>query len=197
MRTLATSTLLAVLGATLALAGCSKDDKEAAGQPAPGGSAEPVAKIDREPAANAAPPASADHFAAAMMASYETCRSLLASDTTEGIADCSAGIARAAKGAHATAPEAAHEPMSAVVKAAEALAAAPADDIETVRLGFGELSKSVVAMLDSAPEVAATYHVFECPMAKGYQRWVQPGAELANPYMGSSMLSCGSEIESE
>ena len=196
MRTLLNSTLLAVLGATLALAGCSKDDKEAIGQPAASASEDQAAKVDPAPTVKAVP-AAAEHFAAVMMSSYEKCRSLLASDTTEGIDDCTAGMIEAAKGAHTKAPEAAHEPIGAVVKAAEALAAAPADDIEAVRLGFGELSKDLIAMLDSAPEVAATYHVFECPMAKGYQRWAQPDAELANPYMGSSMLTCGSEVQRE
>jgi threonine/homoserine/homoserine lactone efflux protein len=38
------------------------------------------------------------------------------------------------------------------------------------------------------------YHVFECPMAKGYKRWVQPTDELENPYMGQEMLTCGSEV---
>lgn len=193
MRTLLNTTLLAALGATLAVAGCSKEDK--AVKETPVVEDKSGAKAEPEPTAKSVPPVSADHFAAVIMISYEKCRSLLASDTTEGIDDCTTGITEAAKAAHAKAPEAAHGAISEVEKAAEALAAAPADDIEAVRLSFGELSKAVIAMLDAAPEVAETYHTFECPMAKGFQRWVQPDAELANPYMGSSMLTCGSEVK--
>ena len=192
MRTLFNRTLLAVLGLTLALGGCSKEDKTAEDKQATNDQA--PAKVDPEPAAKADPPAGAASFAAAIMTSYEKCRSRLASDTTEGIDSCTAGIIEAAKGAHASAPEAAHEPIGAVEKAAAALAAAPGDDIAAVRQSFGELSKSVIAMLEAAPEVADSYHIFECPMVKGYGRWAQPDAELANPYMGSSMLTCGSEI---
>jgi hypothetical protein len=193
MTILLNRTLLAVLGVTLALGGCSKEDKSAQDKQAANGQV--PAKVDPEPRGKADPPAGAEHFASVIMISYEKCRSLLASDTTEGIDSCTAGIIAAAGGAHARAPEAAHEPIAAVEKAAEALAAAPADDIEAVRKSFGELSKSVMAMLQAAPEVAAHYHIFECPMAKGYGRWAQPDSELANPYMGSSMLTCGSEIK--
>jgi hypothetical protein len=31
-------------------------------------------------------------------------------------------------------------------------------------------------------------------MAKGYKRWAQPEAKLANPYMGAKMLECGTEV---
>lgn len=44
-------------------------------------------------------------------------------------------------------------------------------------------------------------HVFECPMtgdsfpgAPPKARWVQEGAEARNPYLGSAMLNCGSEV---
>ena len=37
-------------------------------------------------------------------------------------------------------------------------------------------------------------YAFECPMAKGYQKWVQTTPNLQNPYFGSEMLSCGVSI---
>ena len=128
------------------------------------------------------------------MTSYEECRALLAADKTEGIAECANGIIAASKTAHAEAPEAAHEHIGSLVKAAEALAGTKAGDIEALRLRFGGVSEPVVAMLTAAPDTGKNYHVFECPMAKGYQRWAQPGATLENPYMGAKMLSCGMEV---
>lgn len=132
-------------------------------------------------------------FAAGMMNAYETCRSLLASDKSE-LADCAAGIVTASKSAHKDAPEAAHEHISKMVSAAEAMAEIASDDIEAVRLGFGDVSEATVAMLTAAPEAAKSYHLFECTMAKGYQKWAQPGKKLENPYMGTKMLSCGEEV---
>ena len=185
---------MALLGAALSFSACSKDENKDT-------SKEPTTSPDKDTEKTATPaPAKAGdsdtdgHFAKGMMDSYETCRTLLAADKTEGIGDCAKGIVDASKTSHADAPEAAHEHIGAVVKAAEALAAAPTDDIEKLRLSFGDLSKSIVAMLGAAPEAAKEYHVFECPMAKGYKRWAQPTAEMGNPYMGTKMLSCGSEV---
>ena len=189
-------TLLALLGAGLSFSACSKDEKkvpsivEAAASPVK----------DTAVASENAPARAMDdaevvgHFAKEMMDAYETCRNLLAVDKTEGIADCAKGIMDASKMSHADAPEAAHEHINAVMKAAKALAAAPTEDIEKLRLSFGELSKSIVAMLGAAPAAAKGYHVFECPMAKGYKRWAQPTVEMGNPYMGTKMSTCGAEV---
>ncbi len=161
----------------LMLAACSKDESKQA------------------PPTEEAPKNGADsRFAAGMMKSYEVCRSLLANDKSEGIAECATGIVEASKAALAGAPEAAQGHIGSLVKAAEALAKAPAEDIAAQRLSFGDVSEATVAMLTAAPDAAKGYHVFECPMAKGYKRWAQPGPALENPYMGASMLSCGSAV---
>ena len=193
MHKFTTSLIVALASTALGFAACSKEEKETAPTPtAPTGSKKApaetpsVAPTDK-PAANAS-------FAKGMMDSYEVCRALLAGDSTEGIAECANGIVAASKTSHGAAPEAAHTHIAALEKAALALAAAPADDIAATRLAFGVVSESVVALLMSAPEAAKDYHLFECPMAKGYKRWAQPGAELQNPYMGAKMLSCGSEV---
>ncbi len=147
-----------------------------------------------ESIAKAAAASTDTSFAAGMMTSYEECRALLAADTSEGVSNCAMAIVEASRSAHVKAPKAAHEPIGSVVKAAEALATLGTDDIEAQRLGFGELSRATVAMLTAAPVVAKNYHLFECPMAKGYKRWAQPGATLENPYMGKKMLTCGTEV---
>jgi hypothetical protein len=84
--------------------------------------------------------------------------------------------------------------MTTIASAATKMAEMSADELDPLRLVYGDVSKSVVALLTATPEVAAKYHVFECPMAKGYKRWAQPQAKLANPYMGTAMLECGSEV---
>jgi len=198
MHKFTTPLLIALASTALGFAACSKEEKEAAPSPtAPTGSKKApaetpsVAPTDTPPTEKSAATAS---YAKGMMDSYEVCRALLAGDSTEGIVDCANGIVTASKTSHGAAPEAAHTHIGSLEKAALALAAAPADDIAATRLAFGVVSESVVALLMSSPEAAKDYHLFECPMAKGYKRWAQPGAELQNPYMGAKMLSCGAEV---
>ena len=65
-------------------------------------------------------------------------------------------------------------------------------DAEAVRTAFGETSRPLVAVLAAAPSLSKGMYVFECPMASGYQKWIQTDSEISNPYMGSRMLTCGS-----
>ncbi len=195
MSTIPTPLLSLIIATSFSFAACSKDEAKTDPDPKPTPTAEVKPETKTAPETKPTEAAIDDKsFAAGMMSSYEECRALLAADKTEGIADCANGIVAASKTAQADAPEAATAHIGTVVKAAEALASAKADDIEAVRLSFGGVSESVVAMLTAAPSAAKSYHVFECPMAKGYKRWAQPGATLENPYMGAKMLSCGMEV---
>jgi hypothetical protein len=164
---------------------------------------EPAAKTEAtetEPAPTEETPAPEEttdgdqSFARGLMSSYEECRALLAADKGEGVSACATAMVSAAKEAAAGAPEGAKEALKEVGTAAQALAKASADDLAGLRLAYGEVSKPIVAVLTAAPEAAKHYHLFECPMAKGYKRWAQPEKKMANPYMGTSMLECGTEI---
>ncbi len=198
MKSIAKTLIPLTFAAAFSLAACNKDEAKTEASPTPPAAAEKVNAEDK-PAGETEPKptqaASTDtSFAAGMMKSYETCRALLAADKTEGISECASGILEAAKSAQGAAPESAQEHVLAMATAADALSKLKADDIEALRISFGELSKATVAMLTASPKAAKNYHLFECPMAKGYQRWAQPGAELENPYMGARMLTCGSEV---
>lgn len=169
--------IIAVLA--VGVAACSKG--ESSNAPAPS----PPAKVEPGSPAPTPPTTAADPIAS-VMEPYELCRALLAADRLEGVGACAADLQRAGN-AGADQPD-----MRAIATAAGALAAA--SELDAARLAFGEVSKGVVALLSSSPGAAAAYHVFECPMAKGFKQWVQPSAELANPYMGTAMLTCGSEV---
>lgn len=201
------SRLLAVLvfGGAVALAGCKKEEnKDEGATSAEQGSAKTEASGDEatgEPAGDPAAGANegeADDDAVAAVKSvmdpYERCRALLAGDTAEGIDSCAQDIAKAAEAGAGDVSEGAKKPMADLATAAQELAGAPKDDLAAVRLAFGDVSKAAVALLSAAPSAAVDYHVFECPMAKGYKRWAQTSAEMANPYMGEKMLQCGSEV---
>ncbi len=134
----------------------------------------------------------------AIMKPYEGCREQLAADQTD-LARCAADLKAA------TSKVGDLEVAKKMAAAANALAAAPTDDIEKQRLAFGEVSRLIEVMLTKTPAAAAQYNMYECPMAKGFKRWAQPihsgparsdtpSNSMANPYMGAKMLSCGSPV---
>jgi membrane fusion protein, copper/silver efflux system len=120
----------------------------------------------------------------ATLAAYEHARALLAADKLEGLADAAREIETGAKkgdGHH----------YSEIASSAAKLATAT--DIESARASFADVSKHLIALLAADPSLARGQHVFECPMVKGYNKWVQPTEDLQNPYMGKRMLACGGE----
>jgi hypothetical protein len=99
--------------------------------------------------------------------------------------------------AAASAADASAEPRrthyGAMSVAAARLREAPRDDAVEARRSYGEVSRHLVAMVHAEPELGRGLSVFECPMAVGYRKWVQrgEGGTLSNPYMGTSMPTCG------
>lgn len=146
--------------------------------------------------ADAAAPASAPVLAApppgtaaSVLDTYEQMRVLLASDSV-------AGIVVLAQRLGADAARVSLEPDRAgareVVTATAALTAANTTvDLVKARLAFGEISRGVVALIAADPTLQGGRFLFSCPMAPGYQRWVQTAPRMANPYMGLRMLLCG------
>jgi Cu(I)/Ag(I) efflux system membrane fusion protein len=125
---------------------------------------------------------------------YEGIRKGLAADETKGVAEAAKKIAAGASGAETSASDALKPKLGALAKAATALADEKGD-IEAVRLAFGELSKALVDVLTTDDALRKDLHLFECPMAKGYKKWVQPNDKLENPYMGKKMLTCGGKTD--
>lgn len=136
-------------------------------------------------------PAAVQQFAPALDA-YEQMRAALAADRSTGIAEAAKKV-KATAGSLAASVDPTLQPhLNHIVQAAEPLVTPPAD-IEQVRLRFGDLSRHFVLLLGAAPDLAGSRHVMECPMAKGYRKWVQNDATVDNPYMGGRMLRCGFE----
>ena len=74
-----------------------------------------------------------------------------------------------------------------VAKQAEALA--KAKDLKAAREAFKPLSTSLVKYLADNKAGKGVYHEGYCPMVKS--SWLQKETEVRNPYMGKSMLTCG------
>ena len=123
----------------------------------------------------AAPAAAA--VADGLAAPYLHIQLALANDSVEGIAEAAETMAEEAASMG--------DPARAIAAAARALAAAP--DLKTARAVFGPLSDALIAY---GGEVGfGELRVAYCPMAR--KSWVQKGAEILNPFHGSSMLNCG------
>jgi Cu(I)/Ag(I) efflux system membrane fusion protein len=125
------------------------------------------------------------------LGSYEKVRAQLAADQIEPIAGPAGELAGAATGAAAKAPANLRAPLQKLGETASYLEQMPKDDASAVRKAFGEVSQALIGLLTAEPALQKGLHVFECPMAQGYKQWVQPNEKLENPYMGKSMLECG------
>ncbi len=177
-----------IIAAAFAFSACSKKDdgKDKPTTKAPAKSAK-TAKTSK--ATTKAPPTGND--IAGVMKAYEAIRAALADDKADVAAHAKA-LADAAKSAKVG--DAGKPALASLATAAQSLASADKADIAAVRKSYGEVSKAAVALMSALPAEAKKYHVFECPMAKGYKRWIQSDKELKNPYMGKKMLACGSEV---
>lgn len=159
------------------------------------------------PATKAAPPALSPvalapptlEYVRAAFAAYDGVRALLAEDTLEGLRTRSEEIAAALTAAAqvaAQAPVDVAECLGEGVGAAQLLGAAAT--LEAARERFSALSLYLVALAAADPRLQEGYHIFECPMFKdGFNKWFQRPEDLANPYMGTRMPSCGSASQWE
>ena len=122
---------------------------------------------------------------------YEALRARLAADAVADVPALAERLERAATGMARAAP-ASLQPR-AVALGASARLLRETKELEKLREAFGEVSRQLVSILVIEPSLRRGRHVFECPMARGYKKWIQTSSKLSNPYMGKAMLECGAE----
>lgn len=131
-------------------------------------------------------------------AGYEQLRAALARDELRAVPEVAPALAATLEEAltrDPATPASLKQALEASIAAAKKL---PLEaDLEAARRLFGEVSQGLVQAAMEDPRVAAGWSLFECPMADGYKRWLQPEAQMANPYMGRRMLKCGSTLSLE
>lgn len=128
-----------------------------------------------------------------VLAAYEELRDALAGDRLSDVSTIATRIEQTTIKAKQNAPSDIKSHLEKMETTAVKLkTGGSADDL---RLLFGDLSRSVVSVLSTHSTLARGRHIFQCPMAQGYQKWVQTSEKLENPYMGGKMLSCGSTSE--
>lgn len=125
------------------------------------------------------------------LASYENIRAKLAKDDL-AIAEDATTLEASATAASALTSADGQAVLSALATAAKALKRMSTSDADALRKSFGEVSRHVVALITAVPALAQGRFVFSCPMAQGFEKWVQTKPQIDNPYMGKKMLTCGS-----
>lgn len=173
---------LPMLFVALLVAGCGEATKAPAPAPAV------------RPPKSALPPVTHDELRG-LFASYERAREALAADRTnvlaeegERMAKHLEGIARALPATDGTVPW-----FEASATRVRALAGFRS--VDDARARFQDVSAVVVTLASTNPSVRDGLYVFECPMVSGFNKWLQPTPDLANPYMGTSMLACGTSSD--
>lgn len=139
----------------------------------------------------AAPSAAAVKTVAAAVTSYNAVRKALAADDLAAAKRAAPDVAGKATGA-ATAYPAARSQFADMANAA--LAVSNAADIKAARVAFGNVSKSFITAVAMDKTFQTGLVCYRCPMAKTYQKWLQPGDEMGNPYWGAEMLKCGGKV---
>jgi hypothetical protein len=122
---------------------------------------------------------------------YEALRAQLAADAVAEVPALSERLEKGATDMARNSP-ASLQPR-AVALSASARLLRETKELPKLREAFGEVSRQLVSILVIEPSLRKGRHVFECPMAQGYKKWIQTTTKLSNPYMGKAMLECGAE----
>lgn len=172
-------------------------ERAAGGESAPGhvhgaapGSAAPEVALPRV----ALSPATLSSIEVAYSA-YEDVRKALASDSMDGVAPAATRAEHALHAAAQSLKDAPRVTETLHSGAAAAKRLAGDREIEAARKSFGELSRALISIATADERLASGKHFFSCPMAKPYDRWLQPSERMENPYMGPKMLQCGSAVD--
>jgi hypothetical protein len=163
----------AAIGAASFWIGCSKSQKAPPKSNLP---AESAARIDDT------------------VAAYDVVRGALAEDRGD-VRIPATKLADAARLASESAPDGVRKALEELSSAAKRLARLDGTDLSAARESFGDVSRALISVLSSEPSLQQGRHVYECPMARGYTKWVQVSEGVSNPYMGSKMLQCGTEAD--
>ncbi len=105
----------------------------------------------------------------------------LAKDSVKGVDEHAGAIAKAVQGDEMK--------MLSPDVAKQAQTLAKAKDLKAAREAFKPLSASLVKYLADNKAGKGVYHEAHCPMVKA--SWLQTEKTVVNPYMGKSMLTCG------
>ena len=82
-----------------------------------------------------------------------------------------------------------HGSMTEAVQQAE-----QADDIDSFRLAFREISEQLLKALENQGYEGDLFKQY-CPMYEDGSAWISDSEEIANPFYGDQMHNCGETVE--
>lgn len=123
-----------------------------------------------------------------MLTPYLAIADRLAADSLESLPERGAEVIAAAE-AHRSEPG-----VAAIVQGAGRIGA---QDLQTARTAFKQLSDGMIEYLAAHPEQQAGHVLVHCPMTFGGKGalWVQNEGKVMNPYEGARMLHCGDKLD--
>ncbi len=137
-------------------------------------------------------PDAALEYSRAAFHAYEAVRAQLARDDLEGLGPRAEEMASALQ--HAAQAAGGHPAAEQLQRGAEAASLLGAtEEIDVARQRFSAVSEALIALAASEPRLQKDWHLFECPMVRGFNQWLQRETSLENPYMGQRMLACGTQ----
>jgi Cu(I)/Ag(I) efflux system membrane fusion protein len=151
-------------------------------------SANSAAPVAPPASSGASLPALGSPLPSALVLAAADAAAALAADDLAAYAKLVLGLVASVHGSP-TAPAALHPLASALV-------AGP--DLATARAAYEPFTTAVADLVRAQPaDQREGLRVFECPMAPatGKARWLQRDAALKNPFFGSEMLECGTELK--
>lgn len=182
--------VLAAVAAVAVGAACKKSDPSGAPPPTPAPTTPPTTASAPPPIPPAVPGPLGE-----LLDAYDQARVKLAADDSVGAHAVAEKMVTSSRAAATSATGPAQQALNDLATAAEKMKSTQERDMPNLRLAFGEVSKAAVALLVADPKLQTGRFLFMCPMAKGYQKWVQTDPKLRNPYWGAEMLECGEELK--
>ncbi len=127
------------------------------------------------------------------LGAYEEARALLAADRLEGVPARASRLEASLEGARAALGDGGRADVTALVE--QGIAAAGelgrAKDLEGARAAFGNASRSLIGLAGADHRLAEGWQPYFCPMTTTFPKWMQQGKQKQNPYLGTSMSTCG------
>lgn len=123
---------------------------------------------------------------------YEEVRGLLASDQINGLAPRAERLASLLADARDAMPRRSRDLSRRLGEAEDAAGRLEsARTLQEARSSFAEISQVLTVVAACEPELAQGWHLFECSMTEGFNRWMQRSDKVENPYQGKAMQTCG------
>jgi Cu(I)/Ag(I) efflux system membrane fusion protein len=131
------------------------------------------------------------------LGAYDEARGLLAADSIDGLAARAARLEQSLRAARQALGATARADVARLLDDGAGAAAAlrEAKDLESARTALGNASRSLIGLAGADPRLAAGWQAYSCPMTTTFPKWMQPGNQKQNPYLGKAMSTCGSPTD--